>query len=119
MSNILDLHTAAKRRGGTYEQRKARWAALHAAAAELCQRLPFKWHAVAMDNPTQNHTGVTNGADHIVLDGDFTSGRLHRTAGQALCGGDTANLWNPAWNNNVDCKRCLELAQRHATKEAS
>lgn len=116
MSDILTLHKHAKRRSGSYEQRKARWGVLHAAAAELCARLPFKWQAIAMDNPTQNHTGATNGANHIVLDEAVDSGRLHRKAGQALCGGDTANLWQPAYENRVTCKRCLELAERIAAR---
>ena len=112
MADILDLHRAAKWRNGSYEQRKARWVALHTAAAELCAKLPFRWHGEAMDNPTQNHTGTTNGADHIVLDEDYSAGRLHRRAGQALCGGDTANMWQASHENHVDCKRCLEVAQR-------
>lgn len=119
MSNIIELHRLATWRNGSYMQRKGRWAALHAAAAELCARLPFTWHAVAMDNPTQNHTGYTNGADHIVLDEDFTSGRLRRTVGQALCGGDTANLWNPSFENHVTCKRCLEMAERYAIEQVA
>lgn len=112
MNSILDLHRAAKWRNGSYEQRKARWATLHTAAAELCARLPFKHHFLAMDNPTQNHTGYTNGADHIVLDEDFISCPLVRKAGWALCGADSANLWGET--DSVTCKRCLEMAERYA-----
>ena len=111
--DILTLHTLATRRGRIgYDARKARWDALEVAAMELCSRLPFAHHFTAMDNPTQNHTGFTNGRDHIVLDQDFSAGRLHRTKGSAPCGGDSANLWGDA--ESVTCKRCLELAQRRA-----
>lgn len=110
MADILELHRLATQRCRSYELRKARWAALHEAAAALCAHLPFAWHPVAMDNPTQNHTGYTNGRSHIVLDESFTCGRLVRTAGSALCGGDTPNLWGEA--DTVTCKRCLELAER-------
>ena len=81
---ILNTLKRAKWRGGSYEARQGRWQELHDEAATLCAQLPFRWHAVAMDNPTQNHTGTTNGADHIVLDEAYDPGRLHRTAGQAL-----------------------------------
>lgn len=85
-------------------------------ARYVCSRLPFRWHAVAMDNPTQNHTGYTNGALHIVLDEALHQGRLHRTQGMALCGAPTANLWGSADNEGrVTCKRCLAMAQRLAS----
>lgn len=118
MTDILVLHASATRRGRIgYTARKARWDALELAARALCSRLPFKHHFLAMDNPTQNHTGYTNGRDHIVLDEDFSAGRLHRTKGAALCGGDSANLWGDA--DSVTCKRCLTVAQRLATKEGN
>lgn len=114
--SILELHRRAKAPGRIgYDERKRRYEALHAAAAVLCAKLPFQWRAVSMDNPTQNHTGTTNGADHIVLDEAYSAGRIHRAAGQALCGADTANLFTPAFENHVTCKRCLELAERLAT----
>lgn len=116
--DILSLHRAATVPGRIgHEARKARWEALHNAVASLVVRLPFKWHAVEVDNPTQNHTGVTNGRDHIVLDEPYDAGRLHRKVGAALCGGDTVNLWNPAFENHVTCRRCLELAQRIAERK--
>ena len=115
MSNILDLHRAATVRGRIgYGERMKRYAALAEAAAALCAKLPFSWHAVAMDNPTQNHTGTTNGRGHIVLDDEYHAGQLHRKAGYALCGGDSANLWGDA--ESVTCKRCLEMAQRIVSK---
>ena len=113
---ILELHAAAKRRGGSYSQRVARWETLRAAAVELCARLPFRWESVAMDNPTQNHTGTTNGAYHIVLKENYSAGRLHRKTGQALCGGETVNLWNEDSAGSVTCKRCLQMAERHVDR---
>lgn len=113
MSDLLSLHRLASVRGRLgYSERMRRWSALHEAARVLTARLPFKWRGVAMDNPTQNHTGYTNGRDHIVLDEAFSRGRLHREAGEALCGAPSANLWNPAYEGRVTCKKCLEMAQR-------
>jgi hypothetical protein len=110
--DILELHrqaTVVSRRRG-YEVRKRSYEALHEAAAKLTAQLPFRWHSVAMDNPTQNHTGTTNGSGHIVLDEPYRAGRLVRDTGQPLCGAPTANLFGDT--NHVTCKRCLELAQR-------
>ena len=115
MMTLLDLHRRATVKGRIgYTARMERWKALRAAFAPIAARLPFKWHAELMDNPTQNHTGTTNGAVHIVLDEEFAEGRLVRIAGRALCGKDTPNLWCPCESDHVSCKRCLELAQRIA-----
>lgn len=115
MSDVLTLHRMATARGRIgYTERKRRYDALQVAATALCARLPFRWHARAMDNPTQNHTGSTNGSLHIVLDEPYSNGRLQRNAGKSLCGCPMANLWNPA--DGVTCKRCLEMAQRIVEK---
>lgn len=95
-----------------YDERKRRRAELRAAVQSIVAALSFRWRAVAMDNPTQNHTGSTNGRVHIVLDEPIHIGRITRAPRQALCGGDTVNLWNDAERDDVTCKRCLEIAQR-------
>lgn len=97
-----------------YDERRRRYEALHAAVAALV--LPFKWHPVAMDNPTQNHAGSTNGRNHIVLDEPYKNGRLAREQGAALCGVDSANLWGEA--SSVTCKACLRLAVRESRRAA-
>lgn len=112
MSATLDqLHRAANGRG-TYEQRKARWEAYRAYARQVTDALSFAWRPVAMDNPTQNHTGTTNGKTHIVVSEPITIGRLRRETGEPLCGKGTANLWGDDHGGGVTCKRCLEVAER-------
>lgn len=119
MSDELNrLHQAATRKmhrqTGWYERKKVAWAAYHTFADALAARLPFRWHAVACDNPTQNHTGTTNGADHIVVDEALAIGCIVRQPGDALCRPVSrawgANLWGES--NGPTCKRCLEIAER-------
>ena len=110
---LATLHRRAHRRHhGNVTALKADWRAYSAYADALAARLPFRWHPVACDNPTQNHSGYTNGQDHIVLDEPFDSGRLHRRAGDALCRPHHAggNLWGES--DGPTCKRCLEIAER-------
>lgn len=111
MSEELDrLHRATTGRRG-YEIKRVAWLAYHAYADALAAQLPFAWKSIAMDNPTQNHTGTTNGANHIVVQEAISIGRIHRAARAPLCGRETANLWAvPA--GGPTCKRCLEVAER-------
>jgi hypothetical protein len=116
MTETLDrLHTAANRRpdrfaANWYAAMQERWAAYQAYAREVAAQLPFAWHVVACDNPTQNHTGATNGRSHIVCDAPVDMGRLHRAAGDGLCGQNSPNMWCNA--TEITCKRCLVVAER-------
>lgn len=102
------LHRLAKRRHGSYEAAMADWEAYRLFAAELAAQLPMPWHPLGCDNPSQNVSGSTNGANHIVLDVAWTSGRFIRAKDDALC-----QPWQK-FNGNVfvaakspTCKQCL------------
>jgi hypothetical protein len=111
MSGKLDrLHRMTRLRLG-YDRKMAAWQAFHEYADQLCARLPFAWRCVGMDNPTQNHTGTTNGANHVIVQEAVVIGRIRRAAGQPLCGRDSANLFVETASGPT-CKRCLELAER-------
>ena len=109
------LHWEAHRRpdreaADWYDVMLARWDAYSQYANSIAAKLPFRWHAVACDNPTQNHTGSTNGRSHIVLDEPIDIGRLHRAANYPLCGQNSVNLWGKA--TDPTCKRCIAVAER-------
>lgn len=57
---------------------------------------------------------TSSGCAHIILDEDYASGRLHRKAGQPLCG---CHKWNWSLTGSSPeptCKTCLRLLDRHS-----
>jgi hypothetical protein len=110
---IEKLHRSATMRHRTYEQAVEGWQAYRLFASELAAQLPMPWQAVGCDNPTQNHTGRTNGANHIVLGEAMASGRLCREPGDALCKKRSkfnGNLFAEA--DAPTCKQCLFIAEK-------
>lgn len=55
-----------------------------------------------------------NGTAHIVLDEDYSSGRLHRKADHVLCGTHKWNWSREGSSTEPTCKRCKELLERHS-----
>lgn len=110
---IEKLHRAANMRHRDYEQAISDWQAYRLFASELAAQLPMPWQAIACDNPTQNHTGRTNGANHVVLSNEVRLGRLHREKGDALCkprAKFNGNLFAEA--DAPTCKQCLLAAEK-------
>ena len=111
MTDLLELHRIMSRRIG-YDERKRRFQAYHSAVKPVCDRLPFKWKIVGVDNPWNNHNGFCYGADHIVLEEEIAIGRLKREKGDALCkkaAKFNGNLWvDPHSESVVTCKACLK-----------
>lgn len=60
------------------------------------------------------------GKYHLVLDQSIDSGRLHRTAEDALCR-PGRQFWGlePRPNADADCPRCLRLAIQHGVSVAT
>jgi len=65
---------------------------------------------------TPNEQATYGGADHLMLQGEFVSGRLHRRAGDALCkpARRFAYLQEVTHVSPLPtCKRCLDLAPKY------
>ncbi|GHP00595.1 hypothetical protein KSF_106420 [Reticulibacter mediterranei] len=105
------LHRLATSRHRSYVDARAAWKTYRLFAAELTAQLPMAWHPVGCDNPSQNISGTTNGADHIVLDDAWENGRFKRSKNDTLC-----QVW-AKFNGNLfvdsdgpTCKQCLTRA---------
>ena len=114
---LTRLHAATKRRRQGYDRAMAAHRAYAEYVKSITDKLILRWETVGCDNPTQNHTGFTNGEDHLVLREPLVFGRLVREPGDALCKPArrfTANLWCDRAGEQPTCKRCVEIAERMA-----
>jgi hypothetical protein len=116
MSEHLDrLHAAAHRRGQSYEAAAAAWAAYKEYARHVADGLPFPYRLEICDNPTMRPS-THNEQTHIILQAAFSTGRMIRIPGDALC--------KPRWKFNrhlsdvqpneagATCHDCIEIAER-------
>lgn len=113
LERIERLHRAANRRHNSYAEAVRDWEAYRLLASVLAAQLSMPWKVLGCDNPTQNISGSTNGANHIVLKEDLTYGPLHRKEHDALCKPVekfNGNLFVEA--NVPSCKQCLSTAEK-------
>ena len=107
------LHKAAHKRWPSYQEARTRWQIYEQFALNIARQLPFRWHVELVSNPTQNHTGRSNGGAHIMADETIHIGRLKRNMGQSLCP-DTSRLGRHYVSDYPcpTCKKCLEVAEK-------
>lgn len=119
MSTIKTLYDEAKlfsrkwrQAANGYKVLMSKWEAYGDAGEQLRQALPVKTHVSYAYSPREN-VG-SGGSDHIVLEEDFTQGRLTRKAGDALCK-SSKKFWGLTALNDgkpANCLKCLEIAEK-------
>lgn len=102
------LHRTYFARGLSRAERNAAWFALDDFANALTAKLPFQWQALEANNIAH---GFMDCRRHIFLKEDIQFGRLKRKKGTFLCASD-AKYYNRADNLAINCKTCLERAER-------
>jgi len=114
LQEIQYLQNRIKQRSVAWNDRKLASEKLKVASDSLCSKLPFKWQIIGAENCFNNHNGSSHGKEHIVLEQDWSQGRIKRKIGDALCKTSAqfkGNLSLEPWEGSyVNCKACLEKA---------
>ena len=110
MTDLLELHKRTNNRYLSYDERQQLREQYRQQVNLLCDKLPFSWELLDLDN----QGGNCHGSMHIVVNEDIKQGKLSRSKGDALCkkvekfnGNLCVFHWEKAC---LDCKTCLEKA---------